>query len=180
MKQEIFIRRRNKVIVQAPRSIECYDISHLGGTNTVASMVSFVNGLPHKAGYRKFKIRAKTDGDDFMAIREVILRRYGGSLASKLKTPDLVVIDGGAIQLSAALDSLARLGKKLPVIGLAKKLEEIYIAPTFAKGSGGQSPTILRPDHHNKGLQLLQALRDEAHRFALTYQRLLRVKEIGR
>lgn len=156
---------------KVPKSIECYDISHLGGTNTVASMVSFVNGLPNKSGYRKFKIREETSGDDFAAMREVIRRRYGGSLAHKLPKADLLVIDGGAIQLQAARDSLAEVGVSIPVIGLAKRLEEIYTAPN-------EKPLLL--DRKNKGLQLLQAMRDEAHRFALTYQRLLRVKEIRR
>ncbi len=154
---------------KVPRNIECYDISHLGGTNTVASMVSFANGLPNKSGYRKFKIREVSGGDDFAAMREVIRRRYGGTLAHKLPKADLLVIDGGAIQLQAALDSLAEVGVSIPAIGLAKRLEEIYTSPT-------EKPLLI--DHKNKGLQLLQAVRDEAHRFALTYQRLLRLKEI--
>lgn len=161
---------------KVPRNIECYDISHLGGTGTVASMVSFVNGLPNKSGYRKFKIRevgmgpgSATGGDDFAAMREVIRRRYGASLAKKLPKADLLVIDGGAIQLQSALDSLTEVGVSIPAIGLAKRLEEIYISPT-------EKPLLL--DRKNKGLQLLMAMRDEAHRFAVSYQRLLRIKEI--
>ncbi len=156
-------------LTKPPRNIECYDISHLGGTNTVASMVSFVNGLPNKAGYRKFKIRSVSGGDDFAAMREVILRRYGGSLATKLKKADLLVMDGGVIQLSVARESLAKLGVTIPTIALAKRLEEVYVSP---------DKLPLRLDRRHKGLQLLMALRDEAHRFAVTYQRLLRVKEI--
>jgi excinuclease ABC subunit C len=152
-----------------PRNIECFDISHLGGTGTVASMVSFVDGLPNKANYRKFKIREVSGGDDFAAMREVIRRRYGGSLTRTLSRPDLIVMDGGSIQLQAALDSLAEIGQNIPVIALAKRFEEIYTDP---------SKQPLRIDHKNKGLQLLQSLRDEAHRFAVTYQRLLRSKEI--
>lgn len=152
-----------------PRNIECYDISHLGGTNTVASMVSFVNGLPNKSGYRKFKLLEASGGDDFAAMREVIRRRYSGSLSKKLPKADLLVIDGGAIQLQSALDAMAEVGVSIPAIGLAKRLEEIYISPT-------EKPLLL--DRKHKGLQLLMAMRDEAHRFAVSYQRLLRVKEI--
>ncbi len=152
-----------------PRQIECFDISHLGGTNTVASMVSFENGLPNKSHYRKFKIRQQTNGDDYLAMKEVIERRYSGSLTASMKNPDLIVMDGGEIQLNAALSTLKRLMINIPVIALAKKFEEIYT-------STKKEPIII--DKKNKGLQLLQSMRDEAHRFAVGYQRLLRKKEI--
>lgn len=151
-----------------PRTIECFDISHLGGTNTVASMISFENGLPNKKNYRKFKIREETNADDYLAMKEVIERRYSGSLTYSMKNPDLIVMDGGRIQLNAALYILKKLGLNIPVISLAKKFEEIYV-------SDKKEPIVI--DKKNKGLQLLQAMRDEAHRFALGYQRLLRNKE---
>ena len=152
---------------KVPKNIECFDISHLGGTNTVASMVSFENGLPNKKNYRKFKIITKTEGDDYAAMKEVIERRYSGSLSRSMKNPDLIVMDGGQIQLNAALTTLKDLRIDIPVIALAKKFEEIYI-------SGSKEPLAI--DRKNKGLQLLQAMRDEAHRFAVSYQRLLRNK----
>jgi excinuclease ABC subunit C len=153
-----------------PQNIECFDISHLGGTNTVASMVSFHNGVPNKSNYRKFKIQTPMENDDYLAMREVIKRRYSASLSKSMKLPDLIVIDGGPGQLSSAVSILKELKIKIPVIALAKRLEEIYLPNT-------QNPLSI--SHKNKGLQLLQAIRDEAHRFALTYQRLLRGKSIN-
>ncbi len=152
-----------------PRNIECFDISHLGGTNTVASMVSFQNGLANKSNYRRFRIREETFADDYLAMKEVIRRRYAGSLKNSLKNPDLIVIDGGKGQLSAALEVLKELKMNIKVISLAKKFEEIYV-------EGKKDPIIV--DRKNKGLQLLQAIRDEAHRFAVSYQRLLRQKDL--
>lgn len=152
-----------------PRAIECFDISHLTGTNTVASMVRFKDGLPDKDHYRRFKIHTASDGDDYRALFEVVTRRYGGSLRKTLKTPDLIVIDGGAGQLQAALQALRSLRLEIPCIALAKKFEEIYL-PAQAR--------VLVLDRKNKGLQLLQALRDEAHRFALGYQRHLRQRSL--
>ena len=152
-----------------PRIIECFDISHLGGTNTVASMVSFNNGLPDKSKYRKFKIKADIHNDDYTAMKEVIERRYSGSLTRTLDFPDLIVVDGGLGQLNAALEVLKKINKKIPVISLAKRLEEVYVPDKDA-------PIIV--SHKDKGLQMLQAIRDEAHRFAITYQKLLRSKEM--
>jgi excinuclease ABC subunit C len=152
-----------------PRQIECFDISHLGGTNTVGSMVTFTDGLPNKANYRKFKIYSDAN-DDYLAMREVIERRYGGSLSKKMNNPDLIIVDGGPGQLSSAILSLEKLNIKIPIISLAKKFEEIYTR-------GRKEPMIV--SKKNKGLQLVQAIRDEAHRFAIGYQRLLRKKEIG-
>lgn len=152
-----------------PLNIECFDISHLGGTGTVASMVSFKDGFPNKANYRRFAIKTAGGGDDYLAMSEVIRRRYSGSLSKKMRGPDLIVIDGGLGQLGAAVAVLKDIGLKTPVISLAKRLEEIYVP-------GKSSP--IRVSTKNKGLQLLQAIRDEAHRFAITYQRLLRSKKI--
>lgn len=152
-----------------PETIECFDISHLTGTDTVASMVSFKGGMPNKSNYRRFKIRAETSGDDFFAMQEVVKRRYGKTLAQSMKKPDLIVIDGGRGQLNVALNVLHQLGMKVPVISLAKEFEEIYVP---------SKTNPIRLDHSHPGLQLLQAIRDEAHRFALTYQRLLRSKRM--
>jgi len=154
-----------------PRHIECFDISHLGGTNTVASMVTFHDGLPDKKLYRKFKIRTALESDDYGAMKEVMYRRYAKSLSRSMKNPDLIVVDGGKGQLQVALTTLRELKLSIPLIALAKKYEEIYIP---AK----KVPLII--DRKNKGLQLVQAIRDEAHRFAISYQRHLRKKEINR
>mgnify|MGYP001181083774 CR=1 FL=1 len=154
----------------APRKIECFDISHLGGTNTVASMVTFFDGKPKKAEYRKYNIKSVTGIDDFASIREVVLRRY-----SRLKNegegfPDLVVVDGGKGQLSMAVSALRELGLDyIPTISLAKKLEEVFVP--------GQSnaQTIHK---QSSGLILLRQIRDEAHRFAIDFQRKKRKKSI--
>lgn len=156
-------------LVKAPIIIECFDISHLRGTHTVASMVTFYKGKPQKSHYRKFRIRTVSDGDDFEAMREVIYRRYAKSLKETLSNPDLIVIDGGAGQLSSALGILKELKLDIPIISLAKKLEEIYIP-------GRKGP--LRLSAKNQGLQLLRAVRDEAHRFAILYNRFLRKKAV--
>lgn len=155
---------------KAPHVIECFDISHLSGTNTVASMVSFKEGFPNKSNYRKFKINANTSSDDLLAMEEVITRRYSGSLSKSMKKPDLIVIDGGPTQLGVSNKVLRELKLDIPIISLAKQFEEIY-------EPNKKEP--IRLDKKHKGLQMLQAIRDEAHRFAISYQRLLRKKEIG-
>jgi len=146
-----------------PRRIEAFDISHLGGTNTVASMVTFVDGKPKKSGYRKFKIKTVTGIDDFAAIREVVHRRYLRLKKEKGSLPDLILIDGGKGQLSMAMSALRELGLDyIPIIGLAKRLEEVFV------------PGIPDPQSIHKqspGLILLRRIRDEAHRFAITFQR---------
>ncbi len=154
-----------------PSVIECFDISHLSGTHTVGSMVNFVNGIPDKSNYRRFLIKSFKGVDDFSGIREVVLRRYRRLKNEHKSFPDLVVIDGGASQLSAALASMNLLDVKIPVISLAKREEEVYIPG---------KPVPLRPGTKDKGLQLLMKIRDEAHRFAIKYNRLLRTREIKR
>ncbi len=152
-----------------PKVIECFDISHLSGTNTVASMVQFVNGKPEKSSYRRFKIKTVDGIDDFASIAEVVLRRYKRLQEEKREMPDLIVIDGGKGQLSAACSSLKELEIKIPIISLAKRNEEVYF------------PGLVAPqefDKKSRALQLLQRLRDEAHRFAITYQKLLRNKRV--
>jgi excinuclease ABC subunit C len=152
-----------------PKNIECFDVSHLNGTDTVASMVSFKDGLPYKKNYRKFRIKTDCKNDDYLAMSEVIKRRYSGSLKRKLALPDLILIDGGKGQLNIAIKTLKEIKIKINVISLAKKLEEIYLKDSDYPVSVGNK---------NKGLQLLQAMRDEAHRFAINYQKILRNKRV--
>lgn len=148
-----------------PYIIECFDVSHLYGTLIVASMVQFKNGNPEKSNYRKYKIKTIDYNNDFASIKEVIYRRYYKLQKEMLPMPDLIVVDGGLGQLNSALDSLNKLSLKIPIISLAKQLEEIYIP--------GKKETI-KLDNKNQGRLLLQAIRDEAHRFAINYNRSLR------
>ena len=154
-----------------PRKIECFDISHLGGTNTVASMVCFVDGKPRKNNYRKYNIKSVDGIDDFASIREVVYRRYKRVKDEGDGFPDLIVVDGGKGQLSMAVSALRELGLDyLPIISLAKKLEEVFIpGNSDAQSIHKQSP----------GLILLRQLRDEAHRFAIEFQRQKRNKTIS-
>jgi excinuclease ABC subunit C len=154
-----------------PKHIECFDISHLGGTNTVASMVTFIDGKEDKSKYRKFKIRSVNQIDDFASMEEVIDRRYGGSLTRSMRLPDLIVIDGGKGQLSSTMKILRKLKVEVQVIALAKRLEEVFVP--------GRGDAIVL-GRKSKGLLLLRAIRDEAHRFAIGYQRSLRSKNLKR
>jgi excinuclease ABC subunit C len=144
-----------------PRRIEGYDISHLGGVDNVASMVVFTDGLPHRDQYRKFKLRL-AGNNDVGHIAEVMRRRFSGRHLAEWGKPDLILVDGGQPQLAAARAVLAELGVTIPAVGLAKRLEEI-IAPA---GDGYRSIQLPRDSHV---LQLLQRVRDESHRFAITY-----------
>ena len=154
----------------APRRIEAFDISHLGGNDTVASLVFFLDGKPKKSSYRRYDIKSVSGIDDFAAIREVITRRYKRVKNEKSPLPDLILIDGGKGQLSMAISALRDLGMDyIPIIGLAKRLEEVYI------------PGNSEPQNINKaspGLILLKRIRDEAHRFAIKFQREKRKKNI--
>ena len=152
-----------------PSIIECFDISHISGTSTGASMVQFRNGIPDKSNYRRFKIRSVEGIDDFSSIAEVVRRRYTRVLKEKLEIPNLIIIDGGAGQLNSALTELKELGLKIPTIGIAKKFEEIYLP-------GIESP--LRLNKKSQALQFIQQIRDEAHRFAIKYHKVLRKKEL--
>ena len=149
--------------------IECFDISHLSGTSMVGSMVQFRDGNPDKKNYRRFKIRTVEGIDDFASIAEVVKRRYQRLSDEEADMPDLIVIDGGKGQLSAALDVLIGLGLEIPIIALAKREEEVYLP-------GKMLPCQLE----KKGLALryLQEIRDEAHRFVVAYHRLLRSKKM--
>jgi excinuclease ABC subunit C len=160
--------QRDLRLDKPPRRIECFDNSHFQGTEYVSSMVVFSDGRPKKSDYRKYKIHVGGN-DDFAAMQEVVSRRYTRVLEEKTELPDLIMIDGGKGQLSAAcavLDTLGLMGK-IPVIGLAKRLEEIFLP--------NQSDALLLPKT-STSLRLLQSIRDEAHRFAITYHRLLRDK----
>ena len=153
-----------------PKRIEGFDVSHLGGTNTVASMVCFVDGKPKKSEYRKFNIKSVDGIDDFASIREVVLRRYKRVKNEKLPIPDLILIDGGKGQLSMALSALRELGMDyIPVVGLAKRLEEIYVP-------GNSEPQNLKKS--SSSLILLMRIRDEAHRFAISFQKSKRKKDL--
>ena len=147
--------------------IECFDISTILGEYTVGSMVQFRGGIPDKSNYRRFKIKTVHQQDDFASMREVVYRRYKRLLEEKKPLPDLIVIDGGRGQLNISWDALKELKVKIPIIGLAKKEEEIYRVEALE---------TLKLSHKEPGLKLLIQIRDEAHRFAITYHRLLRKK----
>ncbi len=166
---------------RTPHRIECYDISNIRGSDPAASMVVFLDGNPAKSEYRRFKIKTAAGGDDFASMAEVLRRRFKRLATTREPSeagaspqpdagwgsrPDLVVVDGGKGQLSAALDVLRDLGlPELPAVGLAKREEEIFVADM------GEP---IRLDRRSQGLYLLQRVRDEAHRFAITYHRGLR------
>ena len=156
-----------------PRRIECFDISHLGGTGTVASCVVFEDGRPRKRDYRTYKIRSVDEGrpDDYQSMREVVSRRYRRVLEENGPWPDLVVIDGGKGQLSSAVEALEAEGVygKFPVVGLAKRLEEVFFP-------GDTDPRHIA--RASASLKLLQRARDEAHRFAVMFQRKQRKKTL--
>jgi excinuclease ABC subunit C len=166
-------------LAEPPLRIECYDISTIQGRDTVGSMVVFEDGLPRKADYRRFKVRSIDGQDDFAAMEEVLRRRFTALLADQDRPPDergkfayppsLVVVDGGAGQLGRAVAVLHDLGLPIPAIGLAKKLEEVYLP--------GRSEPLTIP-RGEESLYLLQRVRDEAHRFAITYHRKLRGKRM--
>lgn len=161
--------QRDLRLTKTPRRIECFDNSHLQGTDYVSSMVVFVDGRPKKSEYRKYKIKTFTGNDDFLAMQEVVTRRYSRAIEEKLELPDLIIIDGGKGQLSHAVEILKGLGlyPTIQVIGLAKRLEEVFFP--------NESDSLLLP-RTSSSLRLLQQLRDEAHRFAITFHRELRSK----
>jgi excinuclease ABC subunit C len=152
-----------------PRHIECFDNSNIQGTNPVASMVCFKNGRPSKKDYRKFKIKTVVGPDDFSSMKEIVGRRYARLQEEQSELPDLILIDGGKGQLAAACDALKELNLygQIPIVGIAKRLEEIYL------------PNDPYPVHIHKksmSLKLIQRVRDEAHRFAITFHRDSRSK----
>lgn len=156
---------------KTPNRIEAYDISHLSGTNKVSSMVVFEGGEPKKSHYRKFKIKTVEGIDDFRSMEETLYRRLsrlGDDDESFATIPDLILIDGGKGQLSFAKQAMQRVGVDIPILSLAKREEEVFLDTT---------PIVL--DKSSKALQLLQRVRDEAHRFAITFNRNLRLKQAG-
>lgn len=153
----------------APALIECFDNSNLQGTNPVAACVVFRNAKPFKKEYRHFHVKTVDGPDDFESMREIIYRRYKRQLDEDNQLPDLIVIDGGKGQLGAALEALEKLDLrgKVPIIGIAKRLEEIYFP-------GDSVPIYL--DKNSETLKIIQQARDEAHRFGITFHRSLRSK----
>lgn len=163
----VYDLRKYLHLTKPPMRMECFDISHIQGSETVASMVVFQDGKPDKESYRRFKINS-TEGkpDDFMSMREVTMRRYGKATAKEM--PDLIIIDGGKGQLSSALEIIRGAGHlTVPVVGLAKQFEYIFTEHS-------SEPVIL--PRQSDALYLVQQIRDEAHRFAITYHRNLRTK----
>jgi excinuclease ABC subunit C len=153
-----------------PKVVECFDVSHVSGTFVVASMVRFLEGKPDKRGYRKFKIRSFDGNDDFRAMHEVVGRRYGRLLQEEKSLPDLVVVDGGLGQVSAAQAALDHLGiESLELVGLAKREETIVF---------GDDRKSLQLDARHPARRFLQIVRDEAHRFANRFNADLRSKRI--
>ena len=178
----VYELQRQLGLATVPRAFVCFDISHAQGTDTVASMVWFQNGRPYRNEYRKFKVRTVQGIDDFASMHEVVDRYFARRVAEEKPLPDLVVIDGGKGQLNAAADALRALGlAALPIVSLAKREEEIFVL--------GRSDSI-RLSRRSPSLRMLQQARDEAHRFAITFQRkrravrtitseLLRIPGIG-
>jgi excinuclease ABC subunit C len=157
-------------LAKAPRTIEGVDIAHLGGNDTVASLVNFIDGLPFKPNYRRYRIRSVEGVDDFASIREVVTRRFRRKMREEDVFPDILLIDGGKGQLNAALEAFGFLGIEPPcLISLAKREEEIY-------RPGEAEP--LKLSRHSAALRLLQYVRDEAHRFAQHYHHILRRKKL--
>jgi excinuclease ABC subunit C len=164
---------------EAPLRIEAFDISTLQGTNTVASMVVLEDGLPRRSDYRRFRIKTVEGQDDFASMEEALRRRFTAYQREQRRKPteqarfsyppSLVLVDGGAGQLGRATKVLTELELEIPVVGLAKRMEEVYLP--------GQPDPITIP-RDEEALYLLQQVRDEAHRFAITYHRNLRSKRM--
>ncbi len=163
------ILQKDLRLQQLPEVIECFDNSNFQGTSPVASMVRFVNGKPDKQGYRHFNIKTVVGPDDFASMKEIVGRRYKRLLEENLPLPNLIIVDGGKGQLSSACEALQELHLygRIPIVGIAKKLEEIYYP---------EDPLPLHISKKSPGLMLMQKIRDEAHRFAITFHRLKRSK----
>jgi excinuclease ABC subunit C len=157
-------------LAEEPRHIECFDNSNIQGTNPVAACVVFRNGKPSKRDYRKFNIKTVVGPDDFASMEEVVYRRYKRLLDEKQPLPQLIIIDGGKGQLSSSLKSLDKLGLrgKIAIVGIAKRLEELFYP---------EDPIPLYLDKKSETLKIIQQLRNEAHRFGITFHRNKRSKE---
>ena len=158
---------------EKPIHIECFDNSNFQGTNAVAACVVFKNGKPSKKDYRNFNLKTVIGPDDFKSMEEVVFRRYKRLLEEKKDLPQLIIIDGGKGQLSSAANSLEKLGllSKIDIIGIAKKLEEIFFF-------GDSIPLYL--DKRSESLKIIQRLRNEAHRFGIKHHRNKRSKNTFR
>ena len=156
-------------LARLPRRIEAFDVSNIRGRQPCGSMVSFLNGAPDKNNYRRFKIKTVKGIDDYRMLSEVIQRRYRRLIQENSKLPDLILIDGGRGHLNIAKGELNNLHLKIPMISIAKQHEEIF---TLNKA------TSIRLNADSKALQLIQRIRNEAHRFAIKYHKLLRKKKI--
>jgi excinuclease ABC subunit C len=156
--------KRDLRLKSLPVKIECFDNSNIQGTNPVASCVVFECGKPKKSDYRHYNIKTVVGPNDFASMEEVIFRRYTRLIQEGTQLPDLIVVDGGKGQLSAALASLEKLGlrEKIAIVGIAKRLEEIYVPG---------DPVPLYLDKNSRSLRLIQQLRNEAHRFGITFHR---------
>ena len=163
------ILQENLRLLQFQKIIECFDNSNFQGTSPVASMVRFVDGKPDKKGYRHFNIKTVVGPDDFASMKEIVTRRYKRIMEEQGEFPSLIIVDGGKGQLSSACEALKELGLygSIPIVGIAKKLEEIYYP---------EDPLPLLISKKSPGLLLIQRIRDEAHRFAITFHRLKRSK----
>jgi excinuclease ABC subunit C len=164
-KMRILLKLKNDLQIKTvPRHIECFDNSNIQGTNPVSAMVCFKDGVASKKDYRHFTPKTVVGPNDFATMNEVISRRYARLLAEESPLPDLIIVDGGKGQLSAACDALKALDLygKVPIIGIAKRLEEIYFP---------EDSIPLYIDKKSESLKLIQQLRDEAHRFGITHHR---------
>jgi len=168
-KEVLMILQKDLQLQNLPSIIECFDNSNIQGTTPVASMVRFVDGKADKKGYRHFNIKTVEGANDFASMKEIVGRRYKRIIEEAEQLPDLIVVDGGKGQLSSACDALRELNiyGQIPIIGIAKKLEEIYYP---------EDPLPLHINKKSPGLLLLQQIRDEAHRFAITFHRQKRSK----
>ncbi len=160
----LHILQENLRLNQYPKIIECFDNSNFQGTSPVASMVRFVDGKPEKKGYRHFNIKTVIGSNDFASMKEIVGRRYKRIMEEEGEYPQLIIVDGGKGQLSSACEALQELGLygKIPIIGIAKRLEEIYYP---------EDPLPLLISKKSPALLLIQRIRDEAHRFAITFHR---------
>ncbi len=169
-KMRVLLTLKNDLrLKKIPQQIECFDNSNIQGTNPVSAMVCFKNGMPSKKDYRHFIPKTVTGPDDYATMHEVVTRRYTRLLEEEANLPDLIIIDGGKGQLSAATDALKKIGLygKIPIISIAKRLEEIYFP---------EDSVPLYIDKKSESLKLIQRLRDEAHRFGITHHRDRRSK----
>ena len=168
-KEVLITLQKDLQLQNLPNVIECFDNSNIQGTTPVASMVRFLGGKPDKKNYRHFNIKTVEGANDFASMKEIVFRRYRRILDEADTLPDLIVVDGGKGQLSSSCEALKDLGiyGQVPIIGIAKKLEEIYYP---------EDPFPLHINKKSQGLLLLQQIRDEAHRFAITFHRQKRSK----